>query len=185
MLHDFGYFITYALFAADNYSVQYNNGTQLQNYERSCDDYTNWCDDDYYSNDYYCYKKDYYCKLAASGPFTLASTVFFLISFGVGIAILVTYSKFPKYGGLCCQPRQPKVMMMMTNGQVVPMEAFALSPSADMNQQLHVVQNMNEVNGPISPTSQQPSQTVIQPAAVQPTVTLPVEIPPAYNTLKT
>ena len=69
--------------------------------------------------------------------FDVASCVFFAITFAIGIAILVVYSKFPKYGcGACCLP---KVIMVQMPTDVATM---ATATGAE-KQQAYVIQNPN------------------------------------------
>ena len=81
------------------------------------------------------------------------SCFFFLSTFAVGIGILVTYSKFPKYGCSCFV--EPPVTMI--SGQMIQMQTATTQGS---NQPFYVVQNAHQVNGQTNPSlllTQQPS----------------------------
>jgi hypothetical protein len=156
-------------------------------YEDQCTHYTDYCDL-YPSDSYYCEARDEYChrlspeyyrELAASAAFSIASCVFFLFTFSIGIGILVTYSKFPKYGCSCCE-----TPVVMINGQMVQMQTVATQGST---------QHPNQLNGQPNPSfvlTQQPPVSN-QPAVVQQTAT-PVTVapssdagPPPYEFCKT
>merc|ERR1712106_1045425 len=89
-----------------------------------------------------------------AGPCDFASCVFFFFTTAIGIAILVVYSQFPKYG--CCHSEplpQPQVIMM--NGQTV----------TGTNQQFYVVQNPHHIPGQTNPSFV--PQMQMQPAVTQ------------------
>ena len=111
------------------------------------------------------------------------SCFFFLSTFAIGIGILVTYSKFPKYGCSCYEPS-----VIMINDQMVQMQTVT---TQGQNQHFYVVQNPNQVNSQTHSTFvlTQPTQVVNQPVVVQqtaPPVTVPVTrpawwLPPPYK----
>merc|ERR1711935_621538 len=122
-----------------------------------------------------------YCtKAAFYGNCDLASCIFFYFTIAIGIAILVVYSQFPKYG--CCHSEplpQPQVILM--NGQTV----------AGTNQQFYVVQNPHHIHGQVNPSFV--PQIQMQPAVMQPAVTqstqpatisVPSDQPPTYESLQ-
>ena len=108
VLHDFSYFITYGA------SIAYF--------------YLNWEPDVYYcdftsciDHPYVCEDSKYLCKEARSFPFAVSSSFFFLVTFSLGIAILVVFSRFPKYG--CCGPSpQVQPAVVNVNGQTYQMQ---------------------------------------------------------------
>ena len=88
VIHDFAYFVTFAVGAS-------------------------WYKDGFYNEEDYedCWKNetDYYetswCKHVRSHPFVVVSYLIFFVTICLGIAIMVTYSKFSKYGcENCCVP---------------------------------------------------------------------------------
>merc|ERR1712150_16198 len=159
-IHDFAYFITYAVFAADYYGYYYYDKEENK---LICD---------YWKQDYCPELLDEYpdeiknCRYyyECSGPFTLASCIIFVLAFANGVAILCIYSKFPKYGA-CCQP-QVLVKVMTTDGQLVQTCTVA-TPGSIM--QSNAVQNSNQVTGQTNPAVAvtEQSQMAMQTAEIQ------------------
>ena len=126
VLHDFGYFITYAVAAAVAIGIS-------GDYEDQCQQ-----------------GNDDYCRRAVSGPFTIATCVLFVVTTAIGVAILIAYSQFPKHGGSCCESQSP---VMMLNGPIIPMQTVATSGP---NQQLYMITNQDGQTNPSLVLTQQP-----------------------------
>ena len=197
ILHDFAYFITFALFAAidtDTYKVL--------DHEKPWDEYCKYILDkdvnsqcsDYGSPEEYCkvYQWDKWCldycieqpsdHACYTFAFNVALTFFFLLSFGLEIGIIVTFSKFPHLG--CCH--QTIVQNFVVSGQTYPMQLTQQMP----NGQLVVVQNPNsEIYNPVAAqtvqNTTQTQSTIVQQVANQPAVVQPVQqqndLPPSYD----
>ena len=151
LLHDFAYFITYALFAAfypptyldhekpwDEYCksiLDYDVNSQCSDYG-SAEEYCKvwgsppwgdkWCMD-------YCIAQpsDHLCY--STFIFNVALTCLFLLAFGLGIGIIVAFSNFPHPG--CCH-RTNSVQNVAVSGLTYPMQRMSygqndLLPSYD------------------------------------------------------
>ena len=106
------------------------------------------------------------------------------MAFGLGIGIIVTFSKFPHLG--CCNQNTP-VQQVIVNGQTYQMQTVQRLP----NGQLVIVQNPNAgISNPnfvLTPQTVQYTtetttvqQMVHQPAVVQP-VQQQIDLPPSYD----
>ena len=86
--------------------------------------------------------------------FDIACCVLFFVTTSIGIAILVLYSRFPKYGTCCpcCCPPLPQPQLMMMNGQVVQVATIAMEATPGPNQQ-HQAMMQPTVMQPIPPAS--------------------------------
>ena len=147
------------------------------------EDYCNKDPDDYWckgngDSNFYCKEYDP-LSFRCSGvhyPYNVACTVFFLLTFGIGIVIMVVFSKFPRHS--CCDP--VSTTPVMVGGQAVQMQTMQRMP----NGQLVMVQNQNVgvtnsnyviAQQPVIPetvqyttqTQVQTVQTVQQPVSVQ------------------
>ena len=130
-------------------------------------------------------------------PYNVACTVFFLLTFGIGIVIMVVFSKFPRHG--CCdpvnstpvmvggQPVQMQTMQRMPNGQLVMVQ----NPNVGVTNPNYVVAQQPVVPQTVQYTTQTQVQTVQavqqvpqqvpqQPAVQQP-VTRQDDLPPSYD----
>ena len=124
----------------------------------------------------------YYCG------FDVTCTLLFMSAFGIGIVMIIAFSKFPKDG--CCDYNNTyPTQTVVVGGQAQPMQTVQRMP----NGQLMVIQNPSVgINNPNYVIAQQPqmiqapAQIIQQPAVVQQhpkqneTV---VEAPPSYENL--
>ena len=98
--------------------------------------------------------------------YSLASTILFLAAFGIGIGMIVAFSKFPK-NGCCCDNATQTVIV---GGQVQPMQTVQQMPNGQviMMQNPSVgIQNPNYVIAQQPQSIQTPVQMVQQPAVIQ------------------
>ena len=115
LLHDFAYFVVYAIYAS--------NSKDQMNF---------WCDD--FCDNFYCHT---YClEYTQHYIFGLASSLVFLITFGIGIGIIVAFSKFPKTTGFVSNETY---QTQTVSGQGQPMQTVQQMP----NGQLVVIPNSN------------------------------------------
>jgi hypothetical protein len=162
VLHDFAYFIAYVLIGGQNGEYY---GSQCKSFSQKCTDPDLLSD--LLSDQFDCGLKEHYCEMAASGYYSIASCVFFFFTFAIGIGILITYSKFPKYGGSCCPP--PPVMMI--NGQMVQMRTVTTQRDGQTYSSLVLTQQPNVANQPM----------LVQPTTLPVTVAISNDRPPSYD----
>ena len=104
-------------------------------------------------------------------PYHVACIFFFLLTFGIGIGIMVVFSKFPRIG--CCNTvnstpvmvgGQTYPMQQIPNGQLVTVQ----NPNVGVTNPNYVIAQQPVVPQTIQYTTQvQTVQTVQQPVSVQ------------------
>ena len=163
VIHDFGYFLTYAAVAGTSY---------YKRYKKDCD---------YCKANYDCDPDDYYyCTRVKEYQMDIASCVCFLITFAIGITILVIYAQFSKSGCSCCCCCQPEPEIILANGQMIQMQTVGQTVPV-VNQQLYFPQN--QINPALVQQPQLVQQVVMQPT--QPAlVSMPIDQSPSTTILK-
>ena len=141
LLNDFAFFVIYAIKAGNDKKLK----------DRYCGGSRGYYDCAWYT-EYFSY--------------SMASTMLFLAAFGIDIAIIVAFSKFPKNG--CCCDNAPQTVIV--GGQVQPMQTVQRMPNGQvmMMQNPNVgIQNPNYVIAQQPQSIQVPVQVVQQPQSIQ------------------
>ena len=150
LLHDFSYFVTYAVMSSKTGDQNYPSYDWY--WECNLPEFSDQYDDDYCRRNP---QSSRYC-LCYSKPYLIASCVFFFFVLAIGIVIICVLAKFPQD---CCGPSpQPAVMMQpvrpvhIVNGQplqvqpnyvvqqTVPMTTVVAQPAYITPQTTQVVQ---------------------------------------------
>ena len=120
VLHDLAYLLTFAV-DSDYYYADFND-----------EDYQVFCDKDSY------YYDSSLCKVVRSFIFAVTSCVIYFVTICLGVAIMVTYSKFPKYGceGCCVSQAHTKPIVVSVDGNMYQIQSNGNSYEA------HVIQNI-------------------------------------------